>query len=261
MRRLFTTAESGLTSSTLKWGVRAGQWVRVQRGVYAEGPEPPTQLDRERARALSSCARGALAGVLHRLDGVELDGRPTRRDAITPVIVAGMPCADGRQTLLDLSLTLDDDRWEQALESALRKRLVTLDELAGVRATRIRRVLARRPGGAPPTESLLETLAVQLERTVPGLGEPVRQHRVTWDDGTFIARVDLCWPELGRFLELDGQHHAGQPVYDARRQTAVTAATGWLCGRFTWHEIVHVPRATARRLAALVEQASRRAAA
>jgi hypothetical protein len=246
MRRLFTSESSGLTSSQLKWGVRAGHWVRVQQAVYADGPEPPTKLDRERAKAMSSCARGALAGVLHQLDGVTLDGRPTRRDAVSPIVVAGLPCADGRQTLLDLALTLDDDRSEQALESALRKRLVTIADFDGVRRARIRRVLARRPPGTPPTESLLETLAVQLARTVPGLGEPVRQHRVTWEDGAFVARVDLCWPDLGLFLELDGQHHQGQPVYDARRQTAVTAATGWLCGRFTWHEIVHVPRATAR---------------
>jgi hypothetical protein len=29
-------------------------------------------------------------------------------------------------------------------------------------------------------------------------------------------------------------------------------------GRFTWYEVVHIPHATARRLAALVEQAKRR---
>ena len=93
---------------------------------------------------------------------------------------------------------------------------------------RIRRVLALRPPGAPPTESLLETLMVQLARTVPGLPEPVRQLEVEW------ARVDLAWPDLGLFVELDGQQHKDQPLYDARRETAVVAATGWLCGRFTW---------------------------
>jgi very-short-patch-repair endonuclease len=102
---------------------------------------------------------------------------------------------------------------------------------------------------------------VQLIRTVVGLPEPVRQHRVTWLDGSFVARVDLCWPHLGLLLELDGQRHKDQPVYDAHRQTAVVAATGWLVGRFTWHEVVHAPRSSARRLAALVDQARRRAAA
>jgi hypothetical protein len=38
----------------------------------------------------------------------------------------------------------------------------------------------------------------------------------------------------------------------------VVAATGWLPGRFTWQEIVRVPRATARRFDALAVQAARR---
>jgi very-short-patch-repair endonuclease len=78
--------------------------------------------------------------------------------------------------------------------------------------------------------------------------------------GQFVARVDLAWPELNLFIELDGQHHLGQPVYDARRQTAVTAATGWLCGRFTWDEVTRYPVSTAKRLAALAAQGRRRAA-
>src|SRR3954454_14910020 len=111
------------------------------------------------------------------------------------------------QTMLDLAITLDDLGWEQALESALRKQLITLADLdvaAGRGAPRIRRVLALRPTGAPPTESLLETLMVQLARTVPGLGPPVRQFEVFDEHGQFVARVDLAWPELGLFVELDG---------------------------------------------------------
>ena len=95
---------------------------------------------------------------------------------------------------------------------------------------------------------------VQLIRAVAGLPEPVRQ---LWIEAAG-ARLDLAWPQLGLFIELDGQHHKDQPVYDARRETAVVAATGWLCGRFTWTEVVHLPNATARRLAGLAEQARRR---
>ncbi len=105
-----------------------------------------------------------------------------------------------------------------------------------------------------PTDSLLETLMVQLARTVAGLPDPVRQ---LWVEAA-RGRLDLAWLDLGLFVELDGQQHAGQPVYDARRETAVVAATGWLCGRFTWHEVVYLPTSTARRLAALADQARRR---
>ena len=268
MRRLFTTAEAlaVMSRSALRWGERAGRWQRVERSVYACGSEPVSALDRERARVVASrsAARGALAGVLHRLDGVTLDGRSTRRDVVPTIVVGGVPCATVPQTLVDLALLLDDDPWEQALESALRRRQVTVPELEAVTgrgSARIRRVLARRPPGAPPTESLLETLMVQLARTVPGLGELVRQHEVFDADGVFVARVDLCRPDLGFFLELDGQHHRDQPVHDARRETAVVAATGWLPGRFTWHEVTRVPRATARRLEAIVAQCVRRLAA
>jgi very-short-patch-repair endonuclease len=178
------------------------------------------------------------------------------------VVVDDTPCADGTQTMLDLAALLDDDAWEQALESALRKRLTTLDALRVIPwrwpgALRVGSVLGRR-GSGPATESLLETLMVQVARLVPGLHDPTRQHIVCWPDGTFIARVDLCWPELGLFIELDGQQHEDQPVYDAHRETAVVAATGWLVGRFTWREVVRTPRTTARRLAKLVEQARRR---
>lgn len=125
-------------------------------------------------------------------------------------------------------------------------------------SVRIRRVLALRPVGAPPTESLLETLMVQLARDVPGLGEPTRQLVVHNRNGTFVARVDLAWPELGLFIELDGEHHKRQPLYDAARETAVVATTAWLCGRFTWTEVTRHRMHTTRRLAELAEQARRR---
>jgi very-short-patch-repair endonuclease len=259
MRRLFTVAESGLTYHALIWGERTGKWRRVQQGIYADGPEDPTPLDRERAKVIASGspARGGLGGALLGLDSVTLDGASTRRTPRGDVtVIEDTPCADAMTILVDLAATLDDDTWEQALESALRKRLVRLGDLEqlppkvpGVR--RIRRVLARR-GDVPPTESLLETLMVQMIRRA-GLPDPLRQYVVTTRDGTFVARVDLCWPDLGIFVELDGQQHKDQPVYDANRQTRVVTATGWLVGRFTWREVVHTPKACERRLKELLD--------
>src|SRR5207253_4051467 len=123
---------------------------------------------------------------------------------------------------------------------------------------RIRRVLALRPPGAPATESLLETLMVQLARDVPGIGDLERQYRVEDEHGQFVAYLDLAKPVPGFFVELDGQQHKDQPIYDARRETAVVAATGWLPGRFTWTEVTRYPASTKRRLAAVFRQALRR---
>lgn len=186
-------------------------------------------------------------------------------------MVDGIPCTDGLQTLLDLAADLNDLEWEQALESGLRKGLTTIDalecgrrELSASRtpgAARVRRVLGQRPAQVPPTESLLETLMVQLIRTIDDLPEPVRQFEVHDEHGGFVARVDLCFPDIGMFLELDGQQHKDQPVYDSTRETAVVATTGWLPGRFTWREVAHLQRTTARRLTGIARQARRRAGA
>ena len=284
MRRIFTTTEAiadGLTVDALRWGLRAGKWVRGGRGVFLDGPEEPTALELAAASAyvsggmVSETAAGALLGF----DGIA-EIEPTfvvatrtnnRRDGVhrsyaqpeDGLIVDGVRVTGGLRTLLDLARVLSDLRWEQALESALRKRVVTeseilaaLPEMSRARAhgvRRIRRVMELRPPGAPPTESLLETLFVQLVRA-EGLPDPTRQFEVLGPRGRFIARVDLAWPALGVFIELDGQQHLGQPVYDASRQTAVAAATGWLCGRFTWHQVVKTPRASARQVRALLEQ-------
>ena len=276
MRKLFTwddAAARGLSRSALRWGERQGRWRKAAHGVYAEGADAVGPLDTARARVLAanSVAWGQLAAVIFDLDGVRLEGHQFRHIGVPldcVVTVAGVPCTNVTQTLIDLAGRLDDEVWEQALECALRRRLTTvaqldarLPELTRARTpgtARIRRVLDRRPRSVCATGSLLETRMVQLARRVPGIGDPVRQLRIENRYGEFIAFVDLAWPDLGIFIELDGQHHKGQPVYDASRETAVVAATGWLCGRFTWYEVVVVPGIAARRLADIADQARAR---
>ncbi|GAC1517678.1 MAG: hypothetical protein NVS1B12_04890 [Acidimicrobiales bacterium] len=284
MRRLYEIDDlsaRGMTPAAIKWGQRSGRWRRVERGVRVAGADAPSPLEQALAGVVATggVASGTLAGVLLGLDAVEFQGpdltvsptgngrRPgARRRLLAPdriTTVGGIRTTTGLQTLIDLSAEVDDDRWEQALESALRRRLTTIADVEraargshrGVK--RMRRVLSRRPAGAPHTESILETRMIQLARSVPSVPEPTRQLRISTAGG-FVARVDLAWPALGLFVELDGQHHKDQPVYDARRETAIVAATGWLCGRFTWREVVRVPVVTSRRLEELVAQARRR---
>jgi very-short-patch-repair endonuclease len=286
MRSLyFTAAESGMTRAQLRHAETRGRITKVGRATYRHGDGPVTPLDECLALTVTTggVAGGRPAGVMLGLDAVTL-GPPDvtlppgstnrhrgvrRRELIgDPILIGGIPCASGLQTMLDLAAELDDLEWEQALESALRKKLTTVAEIElwlpelGRRRTpgvaRIQRVLAVRPKAAPPTGSILETLFVQLRRQVPGSTEPLRQVEIRNEDGSFVAFVDFAWPHLGIFIELDGEHHRGQPVHDARRETAVVAATGWLVGRFTWTEIVRYPIPTARRLDQLLRQAAAR---
>jgi hypothetical protein len=224
VREIFTTTELfafGLTPDALRHGISVGEWVDAGYGCYAGGSAPVTDLERSMAaaRATHGGISGTAAGEFYGLDGVttqrvDFTVTPdssnartgTRRRYMKFELVDGVRVTSGTQTLVDLAACLDDLRWEQALESALRKHLTTIElvtaQLPAMSASRttgvkrMRRVLALRPVGAPATESLLETLAVQLFRAA-GFPDPPRQVVVESRHGTFVARVDLAWPELG----------------------------------------------------------------
>lgn len=278
MRRLFTTEQflaSGFTESHLRSMVRAGLCVRVRRGVYAEGDEPPDAFLASLAFMAVHDAPvwGPVAAQLQGFDGIEVAEPFLRRNqkarvGSTVLTVHGHQCTGPLQTLVDIAPFVTDDQWEQALEHVLRHKLIALAELEALLpalsasrthgVNRIRRVLALRPPGATPTASILETWFVQIARRVPGLAPPVRQFVVYNSDRVFVARVDLAWPELGIFIELDSRRHDFEQTYDATRETRVVAATGWLCGRFRYRQVERNPRWCANQLQQLVEQAARR---
>lgn len=289
MRQSFTPDDAraaGVSNRAIQYRTKAGRHQRASQGAYANGSAPLTPLDAAvaSANAAGGAVSGLSAGALLRFDSMRVitpefsvpktasGRRPGARRRDLPeeriLLVGGVRCTDALQTLLDIAALVDDLVWEQALESALRLRLVTIGAIEAALAdmsrartpgvARIRRVLALRPRGAPPTESLLETLMVQLVRTAPGVPEPDRQVEVFDDNRKCFARVDLAWRDVGAYAELDGQQHEGQPVYDASRETAVTGATGWLCGRWTWNEVRYTPRASGRRRVSVIRQAERR---
>lgn len=279
MRRIFTTEQfyaDGHTRNDLRRQASDRKIQRLARNVYIEGDGAPSSFDFALARMLTCKvpAWGTVAGRLHGLDSMKYfeHALPQRHQTelldLTIVEAHGHRCTSPLQTVIDIAYLVDDLVWEQVLESGLHKKQFTIPDidalLPKIRSSRrhgsprIRRILDLRPADAPPTESLLETLMVQLARTIPGLPPPTRQLRIFTRHGTFAGRVDLCWPEFGIFIELDGQHHTGQPVYDANRQNRVTAATGWLCGRFTWTQVRLHPEATKRELMDLIAQAGRR---
>ena len=278
MRRIFTIDQhlgEGGTRDSLKWGLRVGKWSRLDTSVYIEGTDPPTWFELALARMLAwkTPVWGTVAGQLYEFDAMHEHRHvlPSRRQTQwldhTLVALHGYECTSALQTVIDIAYEVDNVVWEQVLESGLRKKLFSIPDIERllplIKHSRrhgspvIRRVLDRRPAGAPPTGSYLETLMVQLARRM-ALPDPVRQYRVENRYGDFVAFVDLCWPELGVFIELDGERHKDQPKYDANRETRVVAATGWLCGRFTYSEVRFNPTASGRRLAEVLNQGQRR---
>jgi hypothetical protein len=243
----------------------------IVQGVYGAGGDRPSELDRVRATALvtdgvlDAVASGHAYGfegverwwprvlVERRGSGKRAGVRRVRALPADTVVVEQVRCLTPAVALRDLASVLDDIHWEQALEFCLRKHLVTTSEVAEWQHARVRRVIKLRGGLLiPPTESLLETLAVQLIRLDPSIPTPVRQFEIYDEHGNFVGRPDLCWPELGIFLELDGQGHKDQPVYDANRQNRIIIKTGWRPCRLTWTQVHDHPEATLRDIAALV---------
>lgn len=273
MRKLRTFADisaAGWTEGRLDRELRQGKITRIIHGVYGEGPAVPSALDIQRATALvtGGVCDAVLTAHLQDWDGVRRWGPRvlvakkssgkrdwTRRVKELPsetTTVEQVRCLLPGDALRELASVLDDVHWEQALEFCLRKKLVTPNEIAEWHHDRVRRVIKQRGGLlVPPTESLLETLAVQLIREDPSIPTPTRQFEIYDANGNFVARPDLCWPELGIFVELDGEGHKGQPIHDANRQTRICIATGWRPGRFTWTQVHDFREATLRDIAAL----------
>jgi hypothetical protein len=267
--------DAGHSRSELAWAVKTGRLTRGAHAVYFEGPEPLGAYGKALAQQISSDGQlSSLVAAKHLgLDSIEIPERRVprlRRTPVTPdlIQVKGIWCTAALQVIVDVAPLVDDLTLEQIIESAARKKLLDIGELIDIvpllttsrtaGAPRIKRVLALRPPGAPPTESLLETLMVQLARKTPGVPEPIRQVVVNDEHGEFVARVDLAWPDEEAFNELDGESHKHQPIYDAVRETNVVIATGWLPGRFTWTEVRWNPVPTGRRLARFIARARQR---
>lgn len=103
----------------------------------------------------------------------------------------------------------------------LEKRVV--DSMGMWRVTRVREAVRHVDSRSEsPQESRLRLLIVKS-----GLPRPHVQYEVR-DDGEFVARVDLAWPDMRVAVEYDGAHHADamQMRRDRRRLNALVHA-GW----------------------------------
>jgi very-short-patch-repair endonuclease len=175
------------------------------------------------------------------------DHQRRRIEDLDIVAIDGVPVTSVSQTLVDLCAVCPLDIVERAAESALRDRLIDELELRDFAnlwtACRrggpgLREVLDRRPIGATPTGSDLETRAIQVLRR-GGLPRPERQWPVLDLHGEVVAYADLGFPPYRFVVETDGlETHktADQLQYDLNRQNRILDA-GYGLRRFTHADV------------------------
>ncbi len=261
----------GWTHHEVVTAVARGSLRRQARGIYSL-PGAADSLPRRAMFGHLAGGEGAVvshltAAALLGLDGVP-DGGPVhvsvphgRRPRHPALVVhdsrdlthrhlttveGGIPCTSVVRTLIDLGAVAEPAVVERATESALRRGATSTDylfrrlELVGRRGRRgagvLRGVLVDR-GGAPPTDSDLETVAVQLFRDEAGIDFERQVELVAG------YRVDLGDRALMIGCELDGyrwHRTREQLLADASRQNRLVLA-GVLMLRFGW-EHVHLRR-------------------
>lgn len=144
-------------------------------------------------------------------------------------------------TVVECARWLEPDEALAVLDSALRSRKITRDELRSAvdASPRTRRSRARRlvdladAEAANPFESVLRAIALE----VPGFSAEA-QGRVRGVGHADVADVRLRIALEAESWEFHGLREAFD--YDIRRYTSMVR-TGWLVVRFTWDDVMHKP--------------------
>jgi hypothetical protein len=259
--RIHHARMAGLTRRQIEQRIAQRRWQELHHDVYRVAGAPSTWL----AEILAACWAGGFRAVashrsaarLHSLPGgrrevLEITCPRWRRarhdglivhetkalDQLDIEVVNGIATTTPARTLFDLGGVYRVGLVELALENALRRGLVTLDEVAATvrRLSRPGRpggptlralVLARSPGQRP-TDSEMETLLLRGLRDA-GLPDPVTQYEI-WQGASFIGRVDLAYPQARIAIEYDSdEFHSGRlaTMRDRSRRHRLVAA-GWL---------------------------------
>jgi len=273
----------GITASMIQT-MLVHRWLhRLHPGVYAVGHLAPIPWGNETA-ALLACPRG---GLLSHESAAELWRiRPPQPSAPIHVTVtthqirrAGirihrsralrprdirvreqLPVTAPARTLLDIAPDLSARELERALDEALVRRIVRLDEIAeilgrasGIRgAARLGSLIERHPGSTF-TRSQAEERFLGLVRSA-GLPEPLLNVRVEGFE------VDSFWPGHRLVVEVDGYaYHATRSAFEHdRAKGSKLAAAGIATARVTWLQMEHEPYAVTARVAQALVRAEPR---
>lgn len=273
----------GASDRFIKYWLKSGRWHQVHAGVYQVDARP-RDWESDVMAAVLACGDQALAS--HRcalrlwgLDGigsapVELtvpfgnlpipEGvvvHRTRRPRIAAE-AQGIPVTTVERTLLDCAALLPRIVIAKALESALRKRITTVervDELIGgkggrgVKGTRKLRWVLRERINETSTDSGAETELLYHMRLgmVP---EPVPQPEFFSRDGDRML-PDFYWPRLAKAVEVDGvdAHDSAEKLdRDLKRQNALMDL-GIELRRFSAREVRRDPEGVVQQIRQFLE--------
>jgi very-short-patch-repair endonuclease len=268
--------EAGHSRTSLQQRVNSGRYDRVQPRVYRVSGAPVTfehhlvAACKSTGGVASHRAAAALWGLDVPPGTIEVTVTRSRYPRPKGVVIHrstdlrledvtvryGIPVTNPLRTLLDLGAVLRPWLVDQALDSALAKRLVSLRALEVMLLTHarkgrrgagvLRKLLAERCRANP--DSVLEPKMMRLCRLhdlpMPRFQYVIRNKRL------FVAKVDFAYPELKIAIEVDGYGpHSSLAAFqqDRTRQNDLVEL-GWTVLRFTWDDIVHRPEKVAARI-------------
>lgn len=276
---LFTdhqAAAAGATPAATRHRLQRGRWTTVAPGVRRLAGVPVTWRSHVLAAIL---AAGPGAAASHRTSATlaELDGcRPGKPEISVPRgrrarvlgarvhestdmhladvrIVDGIPTTGVARTILDLGAVVSKPAVHVALDSALRRRRTTWEELLDTLVAHARRgrrgvgslraILAAHFGEVESDSDAERLVAVVLMEA--GLPAPVLQHAVEMD-GRHVE-LDLAYPAERVGIEYDGRGHLEIERWEADhpRQNAIVLDE-WRLLRYTRRTLVEDPQRIVR---------------
>lgn len=272
--------EAGFTFDAMERRERSGAWIRVAHDVLRVAGAPPTWRQRLMAATLearggavaSHRSAGALFGVPgfgpgplevlqlrgghHRKTVARVHETPWLPDAHVTA-VDGIPCTTIARFMFDIAGTEHPKRVERAFDSALHRLGLTIPATTHVVATMARRgrpgsrlmrrlLEARGPGYVPP-ESELESLFIEV---CEAYGIPVPDKQLPVGGQRRIGRVDFIDRRAKLVIEVQSEtyHGSWMAQREDMERRADLAAAGYRVLEITYHQLVHEPDATMRRL-------------